>query len=154
MSASITKNAMEELVCILRSRYEGASKGEKSIILDEFVKISGYHRKHAVRLLGGINRTPANVSEIKGRRIYDEAVREALTVLWEASDRICGKRLKAILPELIESMERHSHLALDQEIRQHLLRVSPATIDRLLKPIRSEAGSRKKKRSSRKKSSK
>ena len=35
------------------------------------------------------------------RRIYSEAVREALIVLWEAADRICGKRLKAILPGLI-----------------------------------------------------
>lgn len=154
MSASITKNAIEELVCILRSRYEGASKGEKSIILDEFVKITGYHRKHAVRLLAGGKRMQSSVSAIKGRRIYDEAVRDALTVLWEASDRICGKRLKAILPELIESMERHGHLALDQEIQQQLLRISPATIDRLLRPIRNEAGSRKRKRSSRKKSSK
>jgi hypothetical protein len=32
--------------------------------------------------------------------VYDEAVREALGVLWEASDRICGKRLKALLVDL------------------------------------------------------
>ena len=30
------------------------------------------------------------------RRVYDDAVREALIVLWEASDRICGKRLKPL----------------------------------------------------------
>jgi hypothetical protein len=40
------------------------------------------------------------------KRIYDEAVRQALALLWEAADRICGKRLKALLPILIESMER------------------------------------------------
>ena len=50
---------------------------------------------------------------MKGRRIYDEAVREAVVLVWEASDRICGKRLKAALPYLVESMERHDHLDLD-----------------------------------------
>jgi hypothetical protein len=43
-----------------------------------------------------------------GRRIYDEAVREALIVIWEASDRICGKRLRPLLPILVEAMERPS----------------------------------------------
>jgi hypothetical protein len=41
-----------------------------------------------------------------GRRVYGEAVREALILLWEASDRVCGKRLKALLPVLITAMER------------------------------------------------
>ena len=67
------------------------------------------------------------------RRIYSEAVREALIVLWEAADRICGKRLKAILPGLISALERNGHLAVDPIVRQHLLAVSLATIDRLLR---------------------
>jgi hypothetical protein len=37
-----------------------------------------------------------------GRRVYDDAVREALIVLWEASDRICGKRLRPLLPILVQ----------------------------------------------------
>ena len=45
-------------------------------------------------------------------RLYDEAVRQALTVLWEAADRICGKRLKALIPMLVDAMERHGHLDL------------------------------------------
>lgn len=154
MSANISQKAKEELIFILKPRYETALKREKTAILDEFVKITGYHRKHAVRLIRGINHMVASVSDVKGRRIYDEAVREVITVLWEASDRICGKRLKAVLPELIESMERHGHLALDEEVRRHVLCASAATIDRLLRPIRSQAGSRKKRqRSSPKKSS-
>jgi hypothetical protein len=51
------------------------------------------------------------------RRIYGAAEREALIVLWEASDRVCGKRLKAIIPTLIEAMERHGHPALAPEVR-------------------------------------
>ena len=83
---------------------------------------------------------------IKGRRIYDEAVREAVITIWEAADRICGKRLKAALPYLVESMERHGHLDLDPEVRQRLMAASAATLDRLLKPIRPTAGSRRRRR--------
>ncbi len=54
-----------------------------------------------------------------GRRIYDESVREVLIVVWETADRICGKRLKAVLPSLVESMERHGHLRLEDEVRRH-----------------------------------
>ena len=84
--------------------------------------------------------------EVKSRRIYDEAVREAVIVIWEASDRICGKRLKAALPHLVESMERHGHLDLDPGVRERLLAASAATLDRLLKPIRTTVASRRKRR--------
>jgi hypothetical protein len=61
---------------------------------------------------------------------------EALVPLWEASDRLCGKRLQALLPLLLESLERHGHLALDPEVREKLLTISSATIDRLLATVR------------------
>ncbi|WP_461194436.1 hypothetical protein [Bradyrhizobium sp. UFLA06-06] len=70
------------------------------------------------------------------RRIYEEAERNALEVLWEASDRICGKRLKALLPLLIESIERNGHMGLAPEIRAKLLVMSASTIDRALGKIR------------------
>ena len=66
--------------------------------------------------------------------------------MWEASDRSCGKRLKAALPHLVESMERHGHLDLDPEVRERLLTASAATLDRLLKPIRTTVASRRKRR--------
>jgi hypothetical protein len=74
--------------------------------------------------------------------LYDEAVRQGLTLLWETADRICGKRLKALLPVLIEheSMERHGYLRPDPVVRSSLLDVSAATIDRLLRPAREAAG--------------
>ena len=55
------------------------------------------HRKNAVRLLGEHERSTGR-SVPRGRRIYDEAVRQALIVAWEASGRICGKRLKVAPP--------------------------------------------------------
>ena len=80
------------------------------------------------------------------KRLYDEAVRQALALLWEAADRICGKRLKALLPVLIESMERHGHLKLDPVVRSRLLDVSAATIDRLLRPVREASGRARRRR--------
>jgi len=67
-------------------------------------------------------------------------VREALVVLWEAADRICGKWLKPLVALLIPAMERHGHLALDETVRGLLRRISAASIDRILAPMRA-AGS-------------
>ena len=149
MAGEISLATRAEVLGAIRSRYREAPKKDKSRMLDEFVAITGCHRKHAVRLLKkGEDASTREVS--RGRRIYDEAVREALTVVWEASDRICGKRLKAALPSMVESLERHGHLDLDPDVRQRLFAASASTIDRLLKPIRQQAGSRRKRRQKRK----
>ena len=63
----------------------------------------------------------------------------ALTIIWEAADRICGKRLKAVLATFVESMEKHGHICLESGVRQRLLGMSAATIDRLLRPVRASA---------------
>jgi len=119
---------------------------EKGRILNEFAVVSGYHRKHAIRLLRKrMEGAPRSV--VVSRRIYDEAVKETLVVVWEAADRICGKRSKAVIPNLVEAMERHGHLKLEAEVRKKVFSASAATIDRLLTPVRKGAGIRKKKRS-------
>ncbi|HLJ96673.1 MAG TPA: ISNCY family transposase, partial [Gemmataceae bacterium] len=116
---------------------------EKTTVLDEFVAVVGCHRKHAIRLLTPVG-PRATEPSAADRRTYGEAVRQALVVLWEAADRICGKRLKAILPGLITALEQHGHLALDPTVRQDLLSASAATIDRLLASVRSTATKPKK----------
>jgi hypothetical protein len=67
-------------------------------------------------------------------------------VLWEASDRVCGKRLKALLPILLPALERHGRLKLDAEIRSKVLSMSAATIDRLLRTPKRATGNRKARR--------
>jgi len=126
----------KELIEGIGKRYRASNRKEKRQILEEFTRITGYHRKHAIRALNG---AMAMATEKRKReRIYDQAVHQTLIVLWEAADRICGKRLKAALPLLIVAMERHGHLALDANVRQRLLAISAATIDRLLEPTRRE----------------
>src|ERR1700747_1559020 len=129
----------DELVMAIAERYGGSLRWEKVRILDEFVAVTGYHRKHAMRLLRD-GRTGKQSGPRLARRLYDEAVREALVVLWEASDRICGKRLKPLLPVLIEGMERQGTLQLAAEVRAALLNVSAATIGRALRVGGGEAG--------------
>ena len=128
----------KELTAAVAERYRTSSRVEKALILDEFVVITGFHRKHAMRLLRRPER--ASTSRRTRPRIYDEAERNALILLWEAADRVCGKRLKALLPVLIEAMERHGHIDLAPEIRGKLLAMSAATIDRTLGPIREGLG--------------
>ena len=129
----------DELLMALAARYRGSGRADKTRILDEFASVTGYHRKHAMRLLraGPPGQAPAARPE---RRVYNAALREALSVLWEASDRIFGKRLKAMSPTLLPAMERHGHLDLVPEIRAALLAISAATIDRALAPQRERAG--------------
>lgn len=142
--APISLAGRHELVRAVGDRYQGGTPEGKGRILDEFVALTGYHRKHAIRLLSG---APAAGSPLPPRpdrpRLYDEAVRQALIVLWEASDRVCGKRLKPLLPVLLPALERHGHVSLDQGVRARLLLVSAATIDRMLAGPRATMGGRR-----------
>lgn len=136
MDTKMTYMARAELTNAVRRRYGAATGAEKRKILDEFIAVTGYHEKSAIRAL---NADPA----VKTRRtrvrpsLYDEAVRAAVIVLWEASDRVCGKRLRALLPILLPALERNGHLHVAEPMRQKILAMSAATIDRLLRVPRS-----------------
>ena len=132
----------DELLAAVSERYRASSRADKSTIIGEFAASTGYHRKHAMRVLRTGPSTKRSAPR-PSRRIYGAAEREALVVLWEASDRVCGKRLKAIIPTLIEAMERHGHLALAAEVRASLLKMSAATIDRVLQPQREQCSPRR-----------
>ena len=127
-----------ELKDAIRERYRAATeRRDRRKILEEFVRVTGYHRKHALRVL---NHASTSAFPRRRERLYDEAVHQALIVLWEAADRICGKRLTELIPVLIEAMECHGHLQLDPVVRSRLLDVSAATIDRMLRREREATG--------------
>jgi hypothetical protein len=142
---TISKAARKEMLVAVRTRYEQSSKLEKGTICGEFTAVSGYHRKHAIWLLNPPTATRLK-TVIEGERVYGEAVKVALILIWETADRICGKRLKAVIPHLMNAMEKHGHLALNPEVRKKLIAVSAATIDRMLTPVRKGAGVRRKRR--------
>src|ERR1700691_4084016 len=146
MARALTRTARQELIQAVRARYTAGSRETKSRILAEFAAVSGYHRKSAIRMLSGATCPEEDQRGHRRPRIYDEAARQALIVLWEASDRVCGKRLKALFPILVPALERNGHLVLDTVIRPKLLNMSAATIDRLLRDIRTVASSRRKRK--------
>ena len=138
MRHTMSLKARYELLAATAKRYQQACKQEKTAILDEFTAVTGYHRKYAIRLLK--NHTPKNgqLSPKKRRRPrkYTVEVQAALVQVWEATSRICSKRLVPFLPEMVAVMERHGYLSLSTEVRERLLSISSATADRLLVPIR------------------
>jgi hypothetical protein len=136
MGTKMTHTARAELTDVVRRRYCAATGAEKRKILDEFVAVTGYHQKSAIRALNAEPIAKRRQTRVRAS-LYDEAVRAALIVLWEASDRVCGKRLRALLPILLPALERNGHLHLREPMRQKILAMSASTIDRLLRVPRS-----------------
>ena len=134
----MSREGKREVVERLRHRYLQAGRVEKSKILDEFVALSGLHRKSAIRALRqGYERG----RERRGRkRVYTGSVVAALVEVWRVCGCICGKRLQPFLPEVVPILEQHGELQLDDESRQLLLQMSAATIDRKLQRFRQQQG--------------
>ena len=144
MARRLSMATRKELIAAVGQRYREASKIERTKILDEFAELTKYHRKHAIRVLTTARCEPGQCQA--RNRLYDEAVRQALIMLWEAADRLCGKRLKALIPMLVDAMERHGHLNLDPTVRDKLLGMSAATIDRALRATREQIDGQRKRR--------
>jgi hypothetical protein len=125
-------------------RYQRGRKKEKQKILDELVELTGYNRCYARRVLRKQGKEPAGQSKQslgKRRRLgscrqYDERVLEALRCIWVILDFICGKRLVAVMPEVLKRLEYFGELKCDRKTKKKLLRISAATIDRLLRSER------------------
>lgn len=139
----MTSDVIMAWVAELRPRYRASNEKEKAIILDEFCKTTGYHRKSAIRLM---NRQPKQgPGKRRGRPpIYRGGeFMSALLLVWEGSGFVCGQYLHPAMPQLVERMEACGELMLTTELRERLLAVSGAVIDRLLKSHRAarrEAG--------------
>jgi hypothetical protein len=131
MTTKMTHAMRMDFANAVRDRYAAAPNKDKRRILEEFIAATGYHEKSAIRVLNS-HSEPKNRQTRRRPSFYDEAARGALIVLWEASDRVCGKRLRALLPILLPALERNGHLQLEEELRSKILSMSAATIDRLL----------------------
>jgi hypothetical protein len=137
--STLTMTEKKKVASQLRSRYQKAAKKQKGIILAEFIEITGYNHSYAARVL----RSAASGSTTKKPRIaktrprkYDAAVQTSLSFMWKLMDYLCGKRLAPMLPSLIDHLELHGELELSPTVRNKLLTISAATVDRLLGPVR------------------
>ena len=118
-------------------RYKKALRKEKKIILDEFCATSGYHRKYAITLLKGFKRLRKPLKKKRGRRpVYEkDEILKPLKLIWRAANLPCSKRLKVIIPIWLPGYVREFG-EIPESVTNALMTISPATIDRLLTPVR------------------
>lgn len=132
----------------LTKQYGKARKKEKGRILTSLVEATGYNRSYAARVLRGHGRrvevAPGVVLEgsVRRRRTrarwrsYGPEVAKALREVWKMLDCIASKRLAAALPEVVPRLVALGELKASKAVQRKLVEISPATIDRLLKPDR------------------
>ena len=135
---SMSLTSKREYIARIHARYQRVGREFKSRILDELCENCGYHRKSALRVLGKPH--PEAMNERKTRPgpqpTYEaQSVGAVLKVFWLESDQLCSKRLKVALPEWVGHYEVF-YGRLSTKVREQLLTISAATIDRLLGPAR------------------
>ena len=125
-----------EYLEIIKPRYREANKTEKNTILDEFCKVCGYNRKYAIRLLNqnSVSKSDWEKRKRGPRKKYDHPdIIKILTRIWSATNLPCSKRLKSIIPLWLPYYPYY----VTKNVKEALLTISPATIDRLLSKYRS-----------------
>ena len=123
----------KEYLVKIRDRYKRVSKSEKTRILDEFCNICNYNRKYAIRLIHSKSSTKQNLTKRGRKKHYtDPMIKEIITKIWVVTNLPCSKRLKAILPIWLPHYEDD----IPDSVYLQLLSISPASIDRLMKPDR------------------
>jgi len=148
----LTMKGKKDLTAVKCARYRKASKDQKQRILDDFLKDTGYNRKYAIHLLANWGKRKLCVVDGKpvrlvvgkprerkkrtGKPLYGPAVKTALRKIWELFDYMCGKRLAVLIRLNLAALANQPDLGIDKQVGQKLLRISPATIDRLLAPQR------------------
>ena len=133
----MSPRSKKEYTKAIHLRYKNASRYEKTIILDEFCTTCGYHRKHAIRLLRRFKRFTKPRPKKRGKPpVYqNEEILKPLKQIWLAANLPCSKRLKAILPLWLPGYVQVFG-KLPPAVAEALVKISPATIDRLLQPTR------------------
>ena len=130
-----------ELLEVVRPRYLRANKTAKQKMLDEFTCATGYHRKYAIRILKNQvqvhNRLKRKTKTYKP--IYEGEVVQVLEQVWEIYGRICSKRLQPFLAEAIKVLERCQEIEVSRATKALLLKISSASIDRCLRPVRTKS---------------
>lgn len=144
----LTMKERQAVTAVTVQRYRNGSKKVKRQILDEFCETTGYSRGYARFVLRNHGRQvwlrgkKVVVGDARQRqqrlkpKYYDEQVVQALIKLWQLLNYLCGKRLVAIMPELIAKLEQFGELRLSASTKEKLLHISAASIDRLLQPER------------------
>ena len=130
----MSQSTRREYLVRMRVRYlRRHDPAERKALLDEFCEVSGHERKYALKLLLGLRPGPARSAATRGKRgkVYGEDVTAVLRKISRMADHPCGKRLKAMVPEMLPWYEVH-YGVLESVLRAKVLKISAAQIDRLL----------------------
>jgi len=133
----MSPRSKREYVDAVHRRYKNASRSERTIILNELCATCGYNRKYAIRLLRGFKRFTKPKPRKRGKpAVYQkDDILVPLRRIWLEANLPCSKRLQVILPLWLPGYGQYFG-QLSEEVTNALLSISPATIDRLLKPVR------------------
>ena len=142
--------SMQEKKALTREvskRYQRAGKKEKTLILNEVVKTTGYNRKYLLHILANWGKTTTvhlggetvRLKASGGKRrkgggrkpIYTREFVVALRAIWIFFWYRCGKILAPFIREQMEFLE--PHFPMSAEVKRLLLSASPSTIDRVLR---------------------
>src|SRR3989339_238785 len=130
----------QSLTAEIVRRYEKAEKKEKTQILDEFIHNTGYNRNYASRAIGSAKardfRVKSKIHRVRPRTYIPGVILQPLSKLWDISNFICGKRLAPLIPDYLFVLRRDKVWDYPPTIDEQLKKISAATIDRLLTPIR------------------
>src|SRR5579864_2210942 len=137
-SESLNMESKREYVQKMRSRYRRAEgRRYKTRLIEEMMALGGYSRKHAIKLLNA-HGPPRSLRRSGPVPRYGPDVLSALKRLWLATDQLCGKRLKAAISLWLPHYEKE-YGVVTEELREKLLSISAASVDRLLEPVRAKA---------------
>jgi hypothetical protein len=143
MPATMSKETLDEYIPRVRERYSRLTgKRARSRLLDDFCAVSGYGRKHAIKVLRGQKRSGKGPGRGGAPTLYGEEVGAVLKHCWLHMEQPCGKRMAGMLPLWLAHLQEIGGKQINSATRARLLKISPATIDRLLAPAKT--GARKK----------
>ncbi len=123
-----------EYLTAIYPRYQHATRLEKQRILDEFCRVTGYHRKSALRLLNGPAPERRPRAPRRRRPRYGPRVIQVLATIWRAAGYPWSVRLKALLPRWLPWARPRFRLT--PALETQLLRLSPRQMDRRLAAYR------------------
>ena len=126
----------------LATRYKRATRAEKSVVLDELVGLTGWHRDHCRAALREAATLKPVVPRKPRRPTYGPEVVDALAVVWTVLRGPAGKRLAPVLPSIVPILRRDGDLACSDEVADLLGSMSAASIDRHLASRRKGLGNR------------
>lgn len=150
MESGLSMTSRAEVTTRFAKAYGRASKKNRGLILDQVVEVTGWSRDNARRRLSAAaKRSPGSGRSVAKRPRkpktpkYSYDTLKVLQKVWSASGGQCGKYLAASMRVQLDGLERHGELDFGRDryspaVREELLAMGAATIDRYLAPAKAK----------------